>query len=72
MGKDFRTLPKENATAIEAGLWGEPMGPVWMVGSWQGGWVDEGVGKVVGKRWFSLIPFFGVVGYCHHRNAACM
>ncbi len=33
MGKDFRTLPKENATAIEAGLWGEPMG----------------VGKVVGK-----------------------
>ena len=27
-GKDFRTLPEENATAIEAGLWHGPVGGV--------------------------------------------
>lgn len=32
-GKDFRTLPEENATAIEAGLWHGPVGGV-VLGGW--------------------------------------
>ena len=32
-GKDFRTLPEENATAIEAGLWHGPVWGAWRMGS---------------------------------------